>query len=246
MPTVRSDSRKVAALGSRDSARIARLVAVLAGLAGVLLCALTPLLPVKQTTATIVWPQAPGQGGTVGNVTAPLVSGAPQALDASIPCKAIATLPPGGGVALSTNPANGIDAARNGLFVRAGADSVLVVFRDAVAAVAPRPAVASGKGLGNIFDLAQLDNKPEARVRIKPVYPFEMRRSGLKGEVVVGFIVDSTGEVRDPYIVRSSNPGFEEAALQAVLKWKFKPGKKGGVAVNTRVAQPLSFSLNAE
>jgi protein TonB len=109
-----------------------------------------------------------------------------------------------------------------------------------------RPAVASGKGLGNIFDLAQLDNKPEARVRIKPVYPFEMRRSGLKGEVVVGFIVDSTGEVRDPYVVRSSNPGFEEAAIQAVLKWKFKPGKKGGVAVNTRVAQPLSFSLNAE
>jgi len=109
-----------------------------------------------------------------------------------------------------------------------------------------RPAVASGKGLGKIFDLAQLDNKPEARVRIKPVYPFEMRRSGLKGEVVVGFIVDSTGEVRDPYVVRSSNPGFEEAALQAVLKWKFKPGKKGGVAVNTRVAQPLSFSLNAE
>jgi protein TonB len=109
-----------------------------------------------------------------------------------------------------------------------------------------RPSVASGKGLGNIFDLAQLDNKPEARVRIKPVYPFEMRRSGLKGEVVVGFIVDSTGEVRDPYVVRSSNPGFEEAAIQAVLKWKFKPGKKGGVAVNTRVAQPLSFSLNAE
>ena len=110
----------------------------------------------------------------------------------------------------------------------------------------PRPAVTAGKGLGNIFDLASLDQRPEARVRINPVYPFEMRRSGLKGEVVVGFIVDSNGDVRDPYIVRSSNAGFEEAALQAVLKWKFKPGKKGGAAVNTRVAQPLTFSLNAE
>ena len=142
MPRDRSASRRVAAPGG--GAGLARLIAVLAGLAGVLLCALTPLLPVTQTTATVVWPQTPGPGGTVGNVIAPLVSGAPQALEASIPCAAIATLPPGGGVALSTNPANGIDAARNGLFVRANADSVLVVFRDAVAAVAPRAAVASG------------------------------------------------------------------------------------------------------
>ena len=39
--------------------RIARLIAVVAGLAGVVLCALVPLLPVKQTTATILWPQSP-------------------------------------------------------------------------------------------------------------------------------------------------------------------------------------------
>jgi hypothetical protein len=30
-----------------------------------------------------------------------------------------------------------------------------------------------------------------------------------------------------------------------VLKWKFKPGKKGGANVNTRVQQPLDFTLNA-
>ena len=140
------DSSRRAALGSDagDSSGIARLIAVLAGLAGIVLCALTPLLPVTQTTATILWPQAPGPGGTVGNITAPLVSGAAEALEASIPCTAIATLPPGGGVAFSTNPADGIDASRNGLFVRANADSVVVAFRDTVAAVAPRAAVASG------------------------------------------------------------------------------------------------------
>lgn len=121
------------------SARIARLVAVLAGLLGVVLCALAPLLPVKQTTATILWPQGP-----VGDITAPLVSGAPQGIDVSIPCAAIATLPPAGGVVFSTNPAKGIDASRNGLFVQATADSVFVAFRDTVAAAAPRAAVASG------------------------------------------------------------------------------------------------------
>ncbi len=109
-----------------------------------------------------------------------------------------------------------------------------------------RPSTTAGKPLGNIFDLAALDQRPEARVRIKPVYPFDLRRSGLKGEVTVGFIVDANGDVREPYIIKSSNAGFEQAALDTVLKWKFKPGKKGGTAVNTRVAQPIIFSLNAD
>ena len=47
----------------------------------------------RQTTATILWPQAIGSDGLVTDVTAPLVSGAPLALDASIPCQAVATLP---------------------------------------------------------------------------------------------------------------------------------------------------------
>jgi arabinosyltransferase A len=124
---------------------IARLVAVVAGIAGILLCALVPLLPVKQTTATIAWPQAPGSTGLVSDITAPLVSGAPQALDITIPCQAMATLPAEGGLVLSTVPREANDATKGGLFVRATADTVFVAFRDTVAAAAPRPAVAAGK-----------------------------------------------------------------------------------------------------
>ncbi|HET6733471.1 arabinosyltransferase domain-containing protein [Mycobacterium sp.] len=124
--------------------RFARLIAVVAGIAGMLLCVLVPLLPVKQTTATILWPQAPGADGLVTDVTAPLVSGAPLALDVTIPCQAIATVPAAGGLVFSTIPPGGIAASRNGLFVRANADTVVVAFRDSVAAVAPRAAVASG------------------------------------------------------------------------------------------------------
>ena len=126
------------------SLRIARLVAVIAGIGGVLLCGLVPLLPVKQTTATIQWPQAPGPDGLISDVTAPLVSGAPQALDVSIPCRSIATLPAAGGLVFSTIPPAGIAATKNGLFVTANARDVVVAFRDSVAAVAPRAAVANG------------------------------------------------------------------------------------------------------
>ncbi|MGD9619114.1 MAG: arabinosyltransferase domain-containing protein [Mycolicibacterium sp.] len=108
------------------------------------LCALAPLLPVNQTTATIQWPQAVTEDGRIGDVTAPLVSGAPRSLDVSIPCTAVAGLPADGGLVFSTIPPGGIDAGRNGLFVRAYADDVIVAFRDSVAAVAPRDAVDSG------------------------------------------------------------------------------------------------------
>jgi arabinosyltransferase A len=126
--------------------RVARLIAVIAGIVGVVLCGLVPLLPVKQTTATIVWPQAPGADGLVSDITAPLVSGAPQALDVSIPCRIIATLPAAGGLVLSTIPPAGIQATRNGLFVTANASAVVVAFRDSVAAVAPRAAVTGQSG----------------------------------------------------------------------------------------------------
>jgi arabinosyltransferase A len=120
------------------------LVAVVAGIAGALLCALVPLLPVKQTTATILWPQGVSGDGHVTDITAPLVSGAPRALDISIPCPAIATLPAAGGLVLSTLPVNGFETGKSGLFVRANKDAIVVAFRDSVAAVAARSAVNSG------------------------------------------------------------------------------------------------------
>ncbi len=127
-----------------DHRSTARLIAILAGIAGALLCGLVPLLPVNQTTAVINWPQGVGADGFVHDVTAPLVSGAPRAIDVSIPCPAVASLPDSGGLVFATIPPAGIDASRNGVFVRANADTVVVAFRDIVAAVAPRAAVESG------------------------------------------------------------------------------------------------------
>lgn len=118
-------------------------MAAIAGIVGLLLCLSVPLLPVKQTTATVVWPQG-STDGHVSQITAPLVSGAPRALDISIPCPDIATLPAGGGLVVSTLPPGGIDAGKNGLFVRANTDVVVVAFRDTVATVAQRSAVAAG------------------------------------------------------------------------------------------------------
>lgn len=105
-----------------------------------------------------------------------------------------------------------------------------------------RPTQVAAK-MGTVFNLADLDQKPTVRVSIAPNYPYEMRRQGINGEVLIGFICDSNGEVRDPYIIRSSNREFESSALMAIQKWKFRPGKRGGKAVNTRMSLPLVFNL---
>ncbi len=101
------------------------------------------------------------------------------------------------------------------------------------------------KGM-EVFDIANLDQQPVPRFQARPQYPFEMRRAGIAGEVVVDFIVDSKGDVQNAYAIRSSQREFEAAAVQAVSKWKFRPGRKGGRNVNTHMQVPIVFTLNEE
>lgn len=101
------------------------------------------------------------------------------------------------------------------------------------------------KGM-KVFDISMLDQTPVARFQARPQYPFEMRRAGIAGEVVVDFIVDTNGDVQNAYAIRSSQREFESAAVQAVSKWKFKPGRKGGRDVPTHMQVPIVFTLNEE
>jgi len=96
-----------------------------------------------------------------------------------------------------------------------------------------------------IFDVSQLDQIPLATFSPSPTYPFAMRREGITGQVVVEFIVDSTGEVHDAFAFSSTQHEFEAAAVSAIMKWRFKPGRKDGHVVITRHMQiPIDFKLD--
>ncbi|MFI5337730.1 MAG: energy transducer TonB, partial [Opitutales bacterium] len=101
-------------------------------------------------------------------------------------------------------------------------------------------------GDGPIFKPSDLDQPPVLRAPVSPTYPFEMRNKGISGEVLVEFIVDSHGNVVATQAIRSTQREFEQPALQAVQKWKFRPGRKGGHAVNTRVQQTITFNITEE
>jgi len=97
-----------------------------------------------------------------------------------------------------------------------------------------------------VFDISKLDQVPSARFQARPQYPFEMRRAGISGEVLVDFIVDTNGDVRNAYAVHSSQREFESAAVQAVSKWKFRAGRKNGHAVFTHMQVPIVFTLDQD
>jgi RNA polymerase sigma factor (sigma-70 family) len=93
-----------------------------------------------------------------------------------------------------------------------------------------------------VYDIARLDRQPTPRSQARPVYPAEMRSAGAAGEVVVDFVVDVNGDVQNAFALRSSQREFETAAVEAVSKWKFQPGQKGGRTVATHLQVPIVFN----
>jgi periplasmic protein TonB len=110
------------------------------------------------------------------------------------------------------------------------------------------PGVPNGDPLATrtsfIYSAAGLDKAPSARTQLPPGYPHSAKQAGLSGEVVVEFLVDETGAVSHPVVIRSSDRVFEEASLRAVLKWRFEPGRRDGRIVRFRMAVPVVFRLN--
>jgi len=96
----------------------------------------------------------------------------------------------------------------------------------------------------NIFDATKLDNTPRSTAQVAPNYPAEARMRGYGGEVVVGFVVNESGRVSSSYVVSTTDPLFNDAALRAVEKWRFEPGRHLGRAVSFRMTVPIVFRMN--
>jgi protein TonB len=99
-------------------------------------------------------------------------------------------------------------------------------------------------GFAKVFELKDLDTIPNPTLQVAPNYPADLKRKGVEGFVEVGFVVDENGMVQNARVLSSSQREFEQAALAAVSKWKFKPGKKGGKSVRTNMSVPINFHLN--
>lgn len=100
-----------------------------------------------------------------------------------------------------------------------------------------------GEGMGNIFNLKDLDRAPEPIFQPSPVYPNSMKTAAITATVMVEFIVDTRGQVANATAIDSTHYGFEEAAVAGVQKWKFRAGMRWGRKVNTRMQVPIVFKI---
>lgn len=96
------------------------------------------------------------------------------------------------------------------------------------------------KDVDTLFSLADLDQKPRAIYQPSPRLTREVRENA-PGTVYIIFIVDKNGRVQQPQVQKSTAPVFEKPALDAIKKWKFEPGKRGGDPVRFRMRVPITF-----
>jgi periplasmic protein TonB len=95
----------------------------------------------------------------------------------------------------------------------------------------------------DVFDVSDLEKRPEPVSQTPPAYPPELKKARIEGVVTLVFVLGEDGRVEDPRVEHSSRPEFEKPALDAIRKWRFRPGMKDGQAVRTYIRQPIRFSL---
>ena len=82
-----------------------------------------------------------------------------------------------------------------------------------------------------------------AVLQAEVVYPEAARADRLEGRVILQFVVRADGTVTDPVAVRSPDPRLTRAALDALARVRFEPGRQRGRPVAMRFAIPVAFRL---
>lgn len=107
----------------------------------------------------------------------------------------------------------------------------------AAPATSPAPAMATAPVAPPRFDAAYLNNP-------RPPYPPVARRLGEQGLAVLRVRVSADGLPEQVELHRSAgSPRLDEAALEAVRRWRFTPARQGDRAVAASVLVPLVFKL---
>jgi periplasmic protein TonB len=104
------------------------------------------------------------------------------------------------------------------------------------------PGTGGGIG-GGAYRVGGEVSAPVLISKTEPEYSEEARKAKYSGTVLLSLIVDANGMPRDIKVVRPLGLGLDEKAVEAVQKWRFRAGMKGGHAVATQATIEVSFRL---
>jgi protein TonB len=85
---------------------------------------------------------------------------------------------------------------------------------------------------------------PRQTYSVDPVYPPLARETHIRGTVVVDAVIDEHGNVVQARVV-SGHPLLMDAALKAVLLWKYEPTTLNGQPVSVELQVQVHFKLNS-
>ncbi len=127
----------------------------------------------------------------------------------------------------------------------------------------PSPAISSQKPSLSTSSSARPSTKPVAKPgngdarskgvnsnavplgKVTPAYPMRAKSRNIEGWVKISLTVSASGAVSNPSVIGASPPGiFDDAALSAIRKMRFKPKLVDGKAVSSTATQTFRFSLS--
>ena len=79
--------------------------------------------------------------------------------------------------------------------------------------------------------------------RPDPEYSEEARKAKYQGTVILGIVVDEGGVPQDVHVLKPLGMGLDEKAIEAVEKWRFRPGIKDGNPVKVTAKIEVNFRL---
>lgn len=84
---------------------------------------------------------------------------------------------------------------------------------------------------------------PSVIYKVEPEYSEEARKAKFQGTVVLFVVVDEHGNPTALRVIRPLGLGLDQKAIDAVQKWKFRPGMKDGKAVPVQATIEVNFRL---
>lgn len=77
-----------------------------------------------------------------------------------------------------------------------------------------------------------------------PHYPHDAMKKGLEDQVIVRYVIGTDGRVKEVEIIdHAKEPMFDEAAVEAIRHWRFKPMVKDGKRVEVVHELAVNFQL---
>jgi TonB family protein len=128
---------------------------------------------------------------------------------------------PGSGGGIGTGSGGGVGSGRGGGF---------------------GPGEGGGFG-GGAFRIGGGVSAPVPIFKVEPEYSEEARKAKFQGTVLLAIVVDETGKTANVRVIRPLGMGLDEKAIEAVMKWRFRPGYKDGKPVPVMANVEVNFRL---